>query len=331
MFLDVKFVLVVGKIHMHMTDVNRRLVAVVVVLFLGGPVGCNSDEGSRDTRTEPDKRNEQVLTGSTGAKYLPVLDELLPRYYELLGIDDRKSDTSWSKAVDDFRRRKISFNVHATMERSVIGIETVIQRRLASHAASPSNTLFMPVNLLMAMIRAYGTSDDSRKFCPPSDPCRFARQIFSRFARDIAVCIESQKHTRPSTDYYRFYRGLVDYFKVSLGIEESAARVKGIYFLDTYVLPIYISDASTSISSYRWTPSTYAKYPRDLMVIEEFIANGPGNSEYPKSAVDIFNRFINYASSFWDKRVIMDTEKVYRTREILITIKSITTDIRHLR
>jgi hypothetical protein len=313
--------------------VNIKLTVVLAVVFLGGPVGCNSDIHDRNDLVESDARKMEVVAGSANAKYLPILDDLLPRYYEVLGIDDRDPETSWSRALEAFKKRKVNLNVHITIESAVVAIETVLQRRLASHAGSPSNTLFMPVNLLMGLIRAYSTGDDIQKVCLPATPCRFPRQIFNRFARDIRVCIESQKHTKPSTDYYRFYRGLVDYFSASQGIDEAAGRVKAMYFLDTYILPNYIVGASASISSYRWGSSHYSKYPRDLIIIEEFIANGPPKSDDSltrSKALDFFKRFVDYAQSFWNQRIVMDTDTIYRTREILITIKSIATDIRHL-
>ena len=298
-------------------------------------LGCQPDS--------PGETKEDVLRLELGelptkyGKYFAKLADLLPRYYAILGIDYQGSEPPWKTALVELvtKKRKLSVNVHSIVDKAVVYMEKSIQKRLVTHSASPSNTLFMPINLLIGLLRAVPESGGDSEACDPRNAsCQFFKQVLKRFVKDHRMCIETQKRTQPSTDYYRFYVGLVDYLKVYLKTEEKPARAHAMEFLDTYILPIYMATVAPSIATYRWTTKPGDYYPPDLIVIEEFIANGPPpNLDDPQRpiCVGLFKRFYEYAKSFWDNKVVIDFVHPSFTREVYSTIKSITTDIRHLR
>ncbi len=306
---------------------------MIIVVLLGGmgPLGCQSDPTGDGS--EKNQHRDTAVVASNIVKYVAELTELLPRYYDVLGIDYGVDEPPWKTALTNMGSLKLNSGIQTMIETSVASVDKVLGKRFASSSASPSNTLFMPVNLLVGLLRAMTEKTSFRKLCSKNDPCQFPRQVFKRFVLDFRICFNSQKRTQPSTDYYRLYRGLVDYSKLAFNIEEKAARVLAMEFLDTYVLPIYLVNSFPFLTTYRWTTKPDMYYPRDLVVIEEFIASGPPDDSEPDKfrSIDIFRRFYEYAKSFWDNRVIIEKDNPTKSRELYATIKSIVTDIRHTR
>lgn len=304
-----------------------------MVLLCGmGPFGCQSDP--KGDASENNQRSDTTVVASNTVKYVAKLTELLPRYYDVLGIDYGVNEPPWKTALKNMGSLKLSPGTQTMIETSVASVDKVLDKRFASSSASPSNTLFMPVNLLVGLLRAYTEKNSFRSMCSDrKDPCQFPRQVFTRFVLDFKPCVHTQKRTQPAADYYRFYRGLVDYSKLAFNIEEKAARIVAMEFLDTYVLPIYLVNSFSFLTSYRWTTKPDVYYPRDLVVIEEFIGSGPPDDSDPDKSrsIDIFKRFYEYAKSFWDNRVIIENDNPTKSRELYATIKSIATDIRHTR
>ena len=295
--------------------------------------GCAGSRSHTGDASDDDSWEATGMVECGDLKALEKLSDVLPRYFEILGVDYDGPDGSYRQVTQNFCRMKTIIEVRSNIEHAAVVIENVLQKRLAYPSASPSNTLFMPVNLLMGVLR--GLSAEGRGYhdeCKSTDPCFFPKQLFMRFSKVFDICVETQKRSKPATDYYRFYRGLVDYLKAAYTMNEKTGRTAALYFLDTYVLPIYAADW-TGLSTYRWT-ILKSKYPRDLVIIEEFIAAGPPSDDSQAAsaadAVDIFKRFYVYAKQFWDKKILMDQLLPHQIRDVLITLKKISTDIRNL-